>query len=270
LAEYLAVFAGYLLVRTLAAVRLSRGFVRMLPFGSLQLVRVGAIWSAMSEAFFAGNIAFQTTPKGRQSSNDDRARVAVPFGLWLMLASVFGLYGWLLFRLQRSGGDFGGAGLGGALVAAGWLTLLAVIVGSALIRVRAEQYGHDRRDSYRMPLQLPCRVEADGFRSVGIVEEASFSGATVRLAGDPASIPDVLCVHMARDRVTISLPLRVVRRGEPDAKAPGAAVVHARFDRLSFDERVKLTLMMFHGSQSPYERRRGRSDARRVPVPRPS
>jgi hypothetical protein len=239
----------------------------MLPFGSLQLVRVGAIWSAMSEAFFAGNIAFQTTPKGRQSSRDDRARVSIPFALWVLLASVFGLYGWLLFRLQRSGGDFGGAGLGGALVAAALLTLLAVIVGSALIRVRAEQYGHDRRDSYRMPLELPCRVEGVGFRSVGVVEEASFSGATIRLAGDDETVPDALCVHLRRDRATISLPLRVVRRGDSDSVGPGAAVVHARFERLSLDERVKLTLMMFHGSESPHERQKGEVHARRVPVP---
>jgi cellulose synthase (UDP-forming) len=261
LGTYLAVFAVYLLIRTLAAVRLSRGFVRMLPFGSLQLIRVGAIWSAMAEAFFTRSIAFETTPKGRQNEDDNaRPAVPVPAALWLLMVAVFGLFAWLLWQLARSGGDFGGTGLGGSLVAAGWLTLLAVIVASALVRVRAEQYGHDRRDSYRMPLSVLCRVEGDGLRTIGVIEEASFSGATVRLAGDAHDIPDRFTLSIEPGQADIEVPVRVVRRG---AAVSGAAVLHTCFESLAMQERAKLTLLMFHGTGATVGKG---SDARPLPV----
>lgn len=184
------------------------------------------------------------------------------------MASVCALYGWLLLRFWRSGGDLGGMGVGGTLVAAGWLTLLALIVGSALVRVRAEQYGHDRRDSYRMPLGLPCRITAPGFHTVGLVEEASFSGATVRVSDADGRRPDRFVAEVATDRGTIRLPLEVLR--ETPTAAPGMRVAHTRFGGLPLSERVKLTLLMFHGTDapaaSPVEDDRSRRDARAVPA----
>lgn len=269
LGSYLAVFGMYLLVRTLAAVRLSRGFVRMLPFGSLQLVRVGAIWAAMIEAFFTRSITFETTPKGRQSGDDERPTVAVPAALWLLVAAVCGLYGWLLVRFWRSGGDLGGMGVGGTLVAAGWLTLLALIVGSALVRVRAEQYGHDRRDSYRMPLALPCRITASGYHSVGVVEEASFSGATVRVRDTDVPRPSHFVAEVDTGRGIVRLPLQLVREA-PSSGTHGVHVVHTRFGDLPLAERVKLTLLMFHGvdgpAARPIEHVGSERDARAVPA----
>ncbi len=233
--------------RVWASRALSRNRIRPLSAAVLQAIRCPASLSAVKWLVTRTDETFQVTPKGRLSLGR-RPRTKVPNVLWeLLLVCNIGMAG----LLGRAAGWLpGSVNLVTFGIAAFWLAVLTGITLAAIARIRSEQSGSDRRDSYRIAVDFPAGLHWPGEReTVPVrVRDMSATGANVVLRDAPAHASAVeLELRLADGRT-------LVARCAPKRSSVtehGATALGLQFLPGQTALQATVARLLFHGEGAP-------------------
>jgi cellulose synthase (UDP-forming) len=242
-------FAVSLTSRVWASRALARNRIRPMSAAVLQVIRCPASLSAVKWLITRSEESFQVTPKGRLARGK-RPRTRVPAVLWILLAVCHVGMAALLGR--AAGWIPGSVNLVTFGVAAFWLTLLAGITLAAIARIRSEQSGSDRRDSYRVPVDMPAGLRrassSDGFTPVLLIDLSATGCKLLVEELIPHGEPVVLQLQTKTGPLTLDAN---ARRSAPTSG--GAIALGLQFGSDQLDGQARVAKLLFHGTGLPLQ-----------------
>ncbi|SFP13378.1 cellulose synthase (UDP-forming) [Geodermatophilus dictyosporus] len=179
---FLGLAGSSFLLQQVATTLLGRGFARLHWSLLFDVVRLPSNLAATLSLVRRGTGTFAVTAKGR--TGDARARARVPAVLVVLLAVLVG--GMVYAGLSLAGLTPTRYVLTGtAVVPVLWLGVTAGLVAAAVVRIRDDSYGTERREGHRFDVAVLALL--DGLP--GTVVDVSLGGARARLPEGSAVLP---------------------------------------------------------------------------------
>lgn len=187
------IFVGTFLLQQSALRVMSRGHHRTVLAIVFDLVRMTPSILATLTLVRGGNPQFNVTPKGRAEKRRLHSPPLVLIVILALSAAASVWYALTTAGLTPLDYEVRGAAQG----ASAWVIVNSVLVGIAMLRVRAERFGSERRASVRFQGRWPASV--DGVPC--LTEDVSLTGALISVG--PASIsghgvrePRLITIHV--------------------------------------------------------------------------
>jgi cellulose synthase/poly-beta-1,6-N-acetylglucosamine synthase-like glycosyltransferase len=158
---------------------LSRRQHRPVLSALFDLVRMQAAILATLNLFRRRHASFKVTPKGPEEGRNHYRPPQLLTGV--LIASVAAAVWTILTMLGLTLIEY--TVLGVAIGAAIWLVINSILIGLAVMRVRSERFGSDRRSSVRFDASLPGLLGSIPCR----VDDVSLTGALIKMRADAVS-----------------------------------------------------------------------------------